>query len=245
MIKIKICGLFREKDIDYANEAAPDYVGFVFASESRRRIRPGIAAAFREKLRKGIVPVGVFVNAAVDEIAALCRDGVIAMVQLHGGETDGYIDRLRERCGAPLIRAAGAESLEKAALSGSFPLCGPLKADYLLLDNGNGGTGRSFDWKLLDILRTRIEPNGSSGTVHRGKAPKNPAPPGTGGHLPQNPVPVFLAGGIGFHNIEAALTWKPYAVDISTGAETDGIKDREKMIGLVQKVRTYRGSFPG
>ncbi|MDR2314483.1 MAG: phosphoribosylanthranilate isomerase [Spirochaetaceae bacterium] len=212
MVKIKICGLFREKDIDYANEAVPDYVGFVFAPKSRRRISPGGAAALREKLREGIVPVGVFVNAAVDEIAALYRDGVIAMVQLHGGETDEYIDRLRERCGAPLVRAAGAESLEKGA-PGSFPLCGPAKAEYLLLDSGTGGTGRSFNWKLLDMLQN----------------------PNSAGR------PVFLAGGIGLHNIDGALARKPYAVDISSGAETDGIKDRKKMIALVQRVRAYRG----
>ena len=46
-MRIKICGLFRDDDIDYVNEAMPDYTGFVFA-QSRRQVSPepgGVAAA--------------------------------------------------------------------------------------------------------------------------------------------------------------------------------------------------------
>ena len=84
-MKIKICGLFRSEDIDYVNEARPDYVGFVFA-ESRRQVSPEQAANLRSRLANGIVPVGVFVNAPAANIAALYRDGVISIAQLHGAE---------------------------------------------------------------------------------------------------------------------------------------------------------------
>jgi phosphoribosylanthranilate isomerase len=49
--------------------------------------------------------------------------------------------------------------------------------------------------------------------------------------------PWFLAGGIGLDNIEEAMAFNPYALDISSGAETDGIKDREKIVQLVPLVR--------
>ena len=49
-MKIKVCGLFREEDIDYANEAMPDYVGFVFAP-SRRQLTAAQASTLRTRLR--------------------------------------------------------------------------------------------------------------------------------------------------------------------------------------------------
>jgi phosphoribosylanthranilate isomerase len=49
--------------------------------------------------------------------------------------------------------------------------------------------------------------------------------------------PFFLAGGIGLLNIDAAMDMRPYAVDISSGAETGGVKDGEKMAALVRRLR--------
>ncbi|MDR2211281.1 MAG: phosphoribosylanthranilate isomerase [Spirochaetaceae bacterium] len=217
MAKIKICGLFRQEDICSVNEAAPDYAGFVFAPQSRRFIDPLRAANLREGLDPAIIPVGVFVRAKIEEITALYRDGIIAMVQLHGGETGEYAAALRERCDAPIIRAFNAGDLQTPSGLSWYK---PAGADYLLLDHGSGGTGQSFDWKLLDM-------------------PQNPAPQGDTNCPPQSPVPFFLAGGIGLHNIDRALDCRPYGVDISSGAETDGVKDREKMLRLVERVRSF------
>jgi phosphoribosylanthranilate isomerase len=47
----------------------------------------------------------------------------------------------------------------------------------------------------------------------------------------------FLAGGIDCNNIEKALALRPFGIDVSSGAETGGVKDREKMITLVKRVR--------
>jgi phosphoribosylanthranilate isomerase len=90
MTKIKICGLFRDCDIEYVNEARPDYAGFVFA-ESRRRVTTGHAGKLRERLAVDIKPVGVFVDAPAEDIAMLYSEGIIAMAQLHGGEDESYI----------------------------------------------------------------------------------------------------------------------------------------------------------
>ena len=49
----------------------------------------------------------------------------------------------------------------------------------------------------------------------------------------------ILAGGLTFENIESVVTdYAPYAVDLSSGAETDGLKDRDKIIDLVNRVRS-------
>lgn len=144
-IKIKICGLTRAADIAAVNEARPDYIGFVFAG-SKRRVTPQQATVLRHGLAPGIVPVGVFVNAQAEEIARLCRAGVIEAVQLHGDEDEAYIRTLRAYTGAPIIKAVrvGARVPEEALAS---------SADYLLFDKlserAYGGLGEAFDWSLL------------------------------------------------------------------------------------------------
>jgi phosphoribosylanthranilate isomerase len=216
MPKIKICGLFREEDIAYVNEARPDYIGFMFA-ESRRRVTPLQAARLRSRLEEGITPVGVFVNAPVEDIAALYRDGIIALVQLHGGEDAGYISRLKEACAAPVIKAVPVTRREDI-----LPWTAGTRADFLLLDHGAGGTGERFDWRR--VL------GGSAG------------PGGDGGG-----IPYFLAGGVTVDTLPEALRLSSggpplpglqfYGIDVSSGAETNGVKDRDKILRLVELVR--------
>ena len=198
-MKIKICGLFREQDIDYVNEARPDYAGFVFA-ESKRKVSPEFAARLRRRLSDEIVSVGVFVNAPIADIAALYRENVIAIAQLHGTEDDEYIARLKAAGGGKPIEVIKA--VKSAELEQNAPLAA--EADYYLIDSG-AGSGKPFNWELLNSLKFK--------------------------------KPWFLAGGLGLDNIERAMAFNPRALDISSGAETDGIKDREKIVQLVSIVR--------
>ncbi|MDR1216705.1 MAG: phosphoribosylanthranilate isomerase [Treponema sp.] len=204
-MKIKICGLFREEDIDYANETAPDYVGFVFA-ESKRRVTPTLAGRLRARLSGAILPVGVFVDAPVEEIATLYRAGVFSIAQLHGKEDETFIRRLKTACDAPIIKAFRVSDevfLRDTPDSDAFNHI-QTAADYVLFDSG-AGSGKTFDWRLTRLLQ----------------------PP---------PRPVFLAGGIGLENISRAVLQAPFCIDVSSGAETNGVKDREKMAALVKTV---------
>jgi phosphoribosylanthranilate isomerase len=216
--RIKICGLFRIEDIRYANKARPDYIGFVFA-ESKRRITPEKARRLREHLDAGITPVGVFVDAEIAEIAALVKGRVIDMVQLHGNETAAYITRLREVCAANIPNSVKTNvKIIKAVKigDGAQPVeCAALRketwgADYLLLDSG-AGSGKMFDWRVA----ARI-------AAGHGFA-----------------CSFFLAGGINPSNIREAATLRPFAFDVSSGAETDGVKDCEKMTALVAACHGY------
>jgi phosphoribosylanthranilate isomerase len=201
-VKIKICGLFREQDIDYANEARPDYAGFVFA-QSKRQVSPVFAARLRRLLLDEIVPVGVFVNAPVEDIAALYRENVIAIAQLHGTEDDEYIMRLKDASAAEGKKPVEViKTIRSAELEKNAPLT--VYADYYLLDSG-AGTGKPFDWELLKSKKFA--------------------------------KPWFLAGGVGLDNIEQAMAFNPYALDVSSGAETDGIKDRAKIVQLTAMAR--------
>lgn len=196
MVKIKLCGLTRRCDIDWANELLPDYVGFVFAG-SRRRVTDEQAAQLRNILREDIPAVGVFVDEPIDHAAALVRQGVIQLVQLHGAEDEGYIRELRRAVSAPVIQAFSVRSSEDIQAAGRS------SADFVLLDHGAGGTGRAFDWSLAAALDR----------------------------------PYFLAGGLHPGNAAAAAELRPYAVDVSSGIETAGVKDRQKMIEFVRRIR--------
>lgn len=53
--------------------------------------------------------------------------------------------------------------------------------------------------------------------------------------------PYFLAGGLNPDNVKAAVeALHPYGVDVSSGIETDGVKDREKMRAFVRQVRSAK-----
>lgn len=199
MTKIKICGLSRPCDIEHVNEAKPDFCGFIInVPKSKRNVSPDTVRQLVKNLSPDVKPVGVFVNAPMDEIAALTEDGTLAYVQLHGKEDEAYIAALREKIHVPIIQAFKVTCPEDVAHAQQS------SADYILLDNGSGGTGKTFDWShLRDITR-----------------------------------PYILAGGLGPDNLGLAVSQlAPWGVDLSSGVETDGFKDKNKVLAAVQAVR--------
>ncbi len=204
-VKIKLCGMFRECDIDYANEAQPDYIGFVLEfPKSHRSIDRETALRLKKRLSPEIKAVGVFVDLPETACAEYANCGIIDLIQLHGNEDAEYIRRLRQLTDAPVIKAVKVRSADDIANAQT------LGADFLLLDNGTG-TGRSFDHSLIGRAEIR--------------------------------QPFFLAGGLTPENLrQAALKVKPYCVDLSSGIETDRIKDREKMLAAVKAVRGIDGN---
>ena len=197
MTKIKLCGLSRTQDIEAANKLKPDYIGFVFAAKSKRRVSPLKATELKSRLDPEIKAVGVFLDDDLDAVAAMMNLGIVDLVQLHGSEDEEYIKKLRTITDKPVIKAFiinSAEDVKRAEAS---------TADYILLDGGKG-EGKAFDWSLLKNIKR----------------------------------PYFLAGGLNPGNAaDAVRTLAPFAVDVSTGIETDGKKDEEKMTAFVNAVR--------
>ena len=146
MTKIKLCGLSRLCDIEAANELKPDYIGFVFAPKSKRYVTPEMAAELKSRLSSEIQAVGVFVNENPETVAELLNSGVIDIVQLHGGEDEDYINRLRKLTVKPIIKAFRIET------ANDIKTAKQSTADYILLDSG-AGTGTVFDWKLIRNMK--------------------------------------------------------------------------------------------
>ena len=201
-------------DIEYANRVKPDFVGFIFAN-TRRKISAAQAKQFREALDAEIPAVGVFVNEDISVIASLVQDGCIDMIQLHGEEDVDYIRRLREICDVPVIKAVKVQTVEQIRQAAALPV------DYLLLDTYRkgvlGGTGEAFDWELLR------EAKAAAGDTAEGELFGKP---------------YFLAGGLHAGNLREAAALGSYGLDVSSGIETDGSKDFDKMVEVVNIVRT-------
>ena len=113
MSRIKICGLRRPEDIAAVNEARPDYCGFIVEyPKSRRSIDRTTLRELVRGLREKIVPVGVFVNATKELVAELLEEGTIQIAQLHGQESQEYIQELKVLTEKPLIQAFSIKSKE-------------------------------------------------------------------------------------------------------------------------------------
>lgn len=215
MQKIKLCGMMKPCDIEYANRIKPDFVGFIFAN-TRRKISAAQAKQFREALDAEIPAAGVFVNEDIPVITSLVQNGCIDMIQLHGEEDADYIRRLREVCDVPVIKAVKVQTVEQIRQAAALPV------DYLLLDTYRkgvlGGTGEAFDWELLR------EAKAAAGDTAEGELFGKP---------------YFLAGGLHAGNLREAAALGSYGLDVSSGIETDGSKDFTKMVKVMELVRKF------
>ena len=226
-VRVKICGLSREEDIAAVNRYLPDYIGFVFAP-SRRQVAPERARKLKSLLDGRIQAVGVFVNETIPTIAAICREGIIDLIQLHGEEGEAYIRELKAAVGCPVIKAvrikpaasqAAADELETATsraaadervAADELTAADRLPCDLLLLDSWRegmyGGSGETFDHAQIPVLKK----------------------------------PWFLAGGLNesiIREVLAAGRIRPFGLDVSSGAETGGLKDEDKIRRILEAAR--------
>ena len=195
--ELKICGLSRLEDVIAVNRFGADYAGFVFFKKSKRYIDPYKAGELIELLRSDIKSVGVFLDEPLDSVISAARISGVEMIQLHGHESEEYVEYVKRTLERPVIKAFKAD--EEGALEKALNT----SADYILIDSG-AGTGKKFDWSILkDFGRD-----------------------------------YFLAGGLDPESVgEAISTLEPFAVDVSSGVETDGVKDAEKIEKFINAVK--------
>lgn len=147
--KVKICGITTLEDARFVAGALAHYMGFVFYEDSPRHITPAKAGAMINWI-EGPKCVGVFVNQPLDDVNMIGRQTGIDFVQLHGNENADYCSLVD----LPVIKAIHVE--EKDTASDLNERINPYldHIEYLLFDTkveGKwGGTGKSFDWDILD-----------------------------------------------------------------------------------------------
>ncbi|MHB8896930.1 MAG: phosphoribosylanthranilate isomerase [Candidatus Geothermincolia bacterium] len=174
---VKICGITRLEDAVSAARFGADAVGFVFA-KSPRRVTPDAAREIAHEMPDGPAKVGVFVDCPLEEVIAIAEHVRLDMVQLHGDEGYEYCSALGGRA-IKAMRVGGTIDIARATRYAQEGAC-----DALLLDafdpSRNGGTGRTFDWKMVKLIEgsPRVIIAGGLGPANVGEAVKMARPYG-------------------------------------------------------------------
>lgn len=157
--RVKLCGLAIPDDVRAGRAAT--FAGFVFVPGSPRHLTAEQAAPLAGLARcLGVLPTGVFRNAQLPVVADIATLLNLHAVQLHGDEDVEYVRALRRQLprDCEIWTAVSADRDPLAKRSG----------DRTLFDNGNGGTGRTFDWEVI-----RRHPDLSKALVAGGIGPSN------------------------------------------------------------------------
>lgn len=211
-IQVKICGITTVANAETAGVAKADAIGFNFYAKSKRYVEPELAAKVVESLADQVAFVGVFVNAAVEEIKSISETASLTHVQLHGDEQPEILARIREALpDVKIVRAVRIMDNDIDAAQSEINRWQTAGIDLILLDAGSleayGGTGEQLDWAKVEKLSFD--------------------------------VPWLLAGGLGPENVaEAIRIAKPMGVDVASGVESaPGLKDAERVNEFTLKAK--------
>jgi phosphoribosylanthranilate isomerase len=152
-VQVKICGVTTVNDALVCAEAGADAIGLNFWSRSKRSIDVARAAEISRALPTGVMKVGVFVDAARDEIVRAIEEASLDAIQLHGDETP-------EACCGFAVKVIKAIRVPRTGESPAA-IADRYRVDYILLDADAGpeygGSGRTFDWRIAaGVARGRL-----------------------------------------------------------------------------------------
>lgn len=203
MTKVKICGLKEKVHVHCAVAAGANFLGFVFAP-SKRQISIRKACELSQIVPKHVKKVGVFVNPTEDEVKEAFEKVPLDFIQYHGNEDPTFIEKL----GLPSIKAFSIRELSDVEKASKY------NVDYYLFDAPGtdfaGGSGKSFDWSLLDQLS-----------------------------IPKEKV-ILAGGLNALNVQQAIAAVQPFAVDVSSGVEQDGKKNCELIQSFIQAATTLQ-----
>jgi phosphoribosylanthranilate isomerase len=157
--RVKICGITSLSDAEQALELGAWALGMIFYEGSPRRCSIAEAQRITAALHRKVELCGVFVNDSLEHVVRTSEDLGLTMVQLHGDEGPAFCGEVPRRTGSRVIKAA------QVAGPGDVQDLERFHVDFHLLDSRaqaperqalRGGTGETFDWKLLGARRSKV-----------------------------------------------------------------------------------------
>ena len=219
MTKVKICGVRRLEDALVASEAGADFIGLVFVPGRPRRLAIDEARAIVDGLRAcgddAPQVVGLFADQSLTDVNDTIRACRLDRAQLCGNESLDYC-RQTEAGVIKVLHVPGGQPqvpviVDLAERVSAYREAGHLVTLDRLVAGIPGGTGERFDWAIAEEMSRR-------------------------GHS------FLLAGGLLPENVaQAVVRVKPWGVDVSSGVETDGRKDPDKIRDFVRSARRPPG----
>lgn len=197
------------KDVETAKYAESKGADFIglVFASSKRKVDISEAKAICDTLSNQVKKVGVFVDETPNRVEQVVKECGLDIIQLHGKEEVNDYKFI----GKQIIKAVpvGEQDTLESVKANIENFC--KGADYILLDTKKkevfGGLGIAFDWKIIEKLTLEYDN-------------------------------IILAGGLNTVNISSALNLvKPMGVDVSSGVETDGVKDKAKILEFINKIK--------
>ncbi len=210
--RIKICGLREQKHVDIAINAGADALGFVLYAPSVRAITVSLCAELTRHVPAFVSTVALFVNPTRQEVDNAVSAARIDLLQFHGQEPEAFCASF----GRPYLKAVAVDATFNLLQSEQKYA----SAAAILLDTpsaGHGGSGKTFNWQLINTPNTRNE-----------RAPA-----------------LVLSGGLTAVNVADAIrAVRPFAVDVSSGVEVSrGVKISELIQNFCRAVRLADASM--
>lgn len=211
-IKLKFCGITNEADYIKAMTFYPDYVGFIF-TDSKRIVSPENVASWIEKHSNGITKhSGVFVNATEDEMIDTALNANIDIIQAHGTEEMNVLRQVKKRTKKQIFKTIHHADNGVKLMEDYEDV-----ADGFVIDTlspaGWGGTGKTFDWRSVPVYEQEAKRQGKD---------------------------CLIAGGVTPDNMLELITHGATGIDVSSGTETDGVKDERKLRSMMN---TAKGKY--
>ncbi|MCA1904266.1 MAG: phosphoribosylanthranilate isomerase [Cyanobacteria bacterium KgW148] len=145
MTTIKICGITSREQAETIASLGVNYLGFIVVPRTPRYVQPDRLPELTQNLTQA-KKVVVFRNPRLEEIKDIIANTCLDGIQLHGKETIGFCQQLKEIYPRHLlIKAIGVQQKQDLELAQTYSKV----VDVILLDGAGGGTGTPIDWQML------------------------------------------------------------------------------------------------
>lgn len=210
-VTVKICGLTRQEEALYLNEAGADYGGFVFYGPSKRNVTLEQACTIRKALDPGILTVAVTVSPDV-QLARKLEEAGFDILQVHKELSPEVLHAVQLPVWYAVNLTDPEKLQEKAGFLAGLPGELSCKIKGILVDAGDFGSGKTFDWNL------------TTGDIRKQELFKERK--------------FILAGGLSASNVREGIElFHPDVVDVSSGVEGNNRKDRNLVTGFIERAK--------